>query len=144
MKSFTGATEVKDEIEFGKCLCCHKVLVTQQDFVWSCWYCSPKNNTAWKHGCDSAWKHFGDITPEYARQRQYDDIVVHTSLDKILLETDAPYLTPEPYRGKRNEPTYVLEIAKKMAEIKDIPLEKVIKITTQNAFNLFKINYKPI
>ena len=71
--------------------------------------------------------------------RQYDEIVVHTSLDKILLETDAPYLTPEPYRGKRNEPAYVLEVAKKVAELKNIPLETVIETTTQNTLNLFKI-----
>lgn len=71
--------------------------------------------------------------------RQYDEVVVHTPLEKILLETDAPYLTPEPYRGQRNEPAYVIEIAKKVAEIKDISTEEVIKVTTQNTLNLFKI-----
>ena len=71
--------------------------------------------------------------------RQYDEVVVHTPLDRILLETDAPYLTPEPYRGKRNEPAYVLEVAKKVAELKNIPLETVIETTTQNTLNLFKI-----
>lgn len=75
--------------------------------------------------------------------RQYDEIVMHTPLEKILLETDAPYLTPKPYRGKRNEPAYVIEVARRVAELKDIPIEKVIKVTTQNAFDLFKINYKP-
>lgn len=72
--------------------------------------------------------------------RQYDEVVVHTPLDRILLETDAPYLTPEPYRGQRNEPAYVLEVAKKVAELKDIPLETVIETTTQNTLDLFKIS----
>ncbi|MEK7151666.1 MAG: TatD family hydrolase, partial [Patescibacteria group bacterium] len=48
--------------------------------------------------------------------RQYDDIVKHAPLDRILLETDAPYLTPEPHRGTRNEPAYVIEVAKKIAD----------------------------
>lgn len=69
--------------------------------------------------------------------RQYDQIVVHTPLEKILLETDAPYLTPEPHRGKRNEPVYVLEVAKKVAELKSVPLETVVNVTTQNTLKLF-------
>jgi len=72
--------------------------------------------------------------------RQYDEVVVHTPLERILLETDAPYLTPEPYRGKRNEPSYVLEVAKKVAELKGVSTEEVIKVTTQNTLNLFKIH----
>ena len=72
--------------------------------------------------------------------RQYDEVVVQTPLDRILLETDAPYLTPEPYRGQRNEPSYVLEVAKKVAELKGISAEQVIKVTTQNVHNLFKIS----
>ena len=71
---------------------------------------------------------------------QYDEVVIHTPLDRILLETDAPYLTPEPYRGKRNEPAFVIEVAKKIAKIKDISTESIIKITTSNALRLFKVN----
>ncbi|MEX2090672.1 MAG: TatD family hydrolase [Candidatus Paceibacterota bacterium] len=71
---------------------------------------------------------------------QYDEIVIHTPLDKILLETDAPYLTPEPYRGKRNEPAFVWEVAKKIAELKNISTEEVIEKTNQNVIKLFKIS----
>lgn len=71
--------------------------------------------------------------------RQYDEVVLHTPLDRLLLETDAPYLTPEPYRGQRNEPAYVLEVAKKVAELKGISTEEVVRITTRNVQNLFKI-----
>jgi TatD DNase family protein len=71
--------------------------------------------------------------------RQYDEIVRETPLDRLLLETDAPYLTPEPYRGKRNEPAYVMEVAKKVAELKGETLEKVIEQTTRNCKNLFRL-----
>lgn len=71
--------------------------------------------------------------------RQYDEVVKYVPLDNILLETDAPYLTPEPYRGKRNEPLYVKEVAKKIAELKNEPPDKVIEQTTKNCKNLFRI-----
>ena len=60
-------------------------------------------------------------------------------LEKIMLETDSPYLTPAPHRGKRNEPSMVKIIAEKIAEIKNRPIEEVAKITTKNAEELFGI-----
>lgn len=71
--------------------------------------------------------------------RQYDEIVREVPLDRILLETDAPFLTPEPYRGKRNEPAYVIEVAKKLAELKKESLEKVVEETTNNCKKLFNL-----
>ncbi len=62
-----------------------------------------------------------------------------TPLDRLLIETDAPFLAPEPYRGKRNEPAFVLEIAKKIAELRGVKFEKIAKSTTKNAKNLFNI-----
>lgn len=70
---------------------------------------------------------------------QYDEIVREVPLERILLETDAPFLTPEPYRGKRNEPAYVVEVAKKLAELKNEPLEKVVEQTTKNCKDLFDL-----
>jgi TatD DNase family protein len=58
-------------------------------------------------------------------------------LNNIVLETDAPYLSPVPYRGKRNESSYLLKIAEKLAEIKNIPVEEVGAITTANAEKIF-------
>jgi TatD DNase family protein len=55
----------------------------------------------------------------------------------LVLETDAPYLSPVPYRGKRNEPAYMIEVAKKLAEIKKLHLHEVAAITTANAEKLF-------
>jgi TatD DNase family protein len=66
-------------------------------------------------------------------------VVEEIPLEKIVLETDSPYLAPAPYRGERNEPIYVQKVAKKIAEIKGISEEEVIKITTENAKKLYRI-----
>ncbi len=58
-------------------------------------------------------------------------------LDRLLVETDAPYLTPEPFRGKRNEPAFVVKTAEKIAALKEITLEELTKQTTKNAQHLF-------
>jgi TatD DNase family protein len=58
-------------------------------------------------------------------------------MEYLVLETDAPYLAPVPYRGKTNEPAYMLEVAKKLAEIKSFPLHEIAAITTSNAEKLF-------
>lgn len=60
-------------------------------------------------------------------------------LDRILIETDAPFATPVPYRGKRNEPVYVIETAKKLAEIRGLSTEELAKTTTENAKKLFSL-----
>jgi TatD DNase family protein len=66
-------------------------------------------------------------------------VVRDLPLDRILVETDAPYLTPEPYRGKRNEPGYVKFTAQKIAELKSISFDEVANATTANAKRLFGI-----
>jgi TatD DNase family protein len=58
-------------------------------------------------------------------------------LDRLLVETDAPYLAPVPYRGKRNEPAYTRLVAEKLAEIREIPLDELAKASTQNAGKIF-------
>ncbi|WP_371069826.1 TatD family hydrolase [Sediminibacillus sp. JSM 1682029] len=60
-------------------------------------------------------------------------------LDRLLVETDCPFLAPHPNRGKRNEPAYVKLVAEKIAELKELSFEEVSDATTNNAFNLFKI-----
>ena len=66
-------------------------------------------------------------------------IAAEIPLEKLLVETDAPYLTPHPYRGKRNEPFYVTLVAEEIARIKEISVEEVASVTTKNALNLFQI-----
>ena len=67
------------------------------------------------------------------------DVVSHVSLEHILLETDSPYLTPVPFRGKRNEPSHIPLIAKKIAELRGCSVEEVGQTTTLGAKKLFKI-----
>lgn len=61
-------------------------------------------------------------------------------LDRVLIETDAPFLAPHPYRGKRNEPAYVVEVAKQLAALHDVSLDRIADITTANAERLFRLN----
>lgn len=68
---------------------------------------------------------------------QYDEIIKNAPMDKIMIETDAPFATPAPYRGKRNEPIYAIEMAKKIAEVKNITVEEILTATTANALKLF-------
>jgi TatD DNase family protein len=66
-----------------------------------------------------------------------DDLVKKTPIEKILLETDSPFITPAPHRGKRNEPSFVTHIAKKIAELKGLKVEDLAEITSENARHLF-------
>ena len=68
-----------------------------------------------------------------------DETIKNIDLKYLLLETDAPYLSPMPNRGKRNESKFLLDIAKKLSEVKDIPLEEIAKKTTENAKKLFQL-----
>lgn len=67
------------------------------------------------------------------------DVVRQIPLDRILLETDAPYLTPVPHRGERNESSHIPIIAAKIAELKQIDIEEVASVTTENAIKLFRL-----
>ncbi|MBI5540347.1 MAG: TatD family hydrolase [Bacteroidia bacterium] len=68
------------------------------------------------------------------------EVAKNVSLSNIILETDSPYLTPAPFRGKRNESLYIKNIAEKIAELKNITLNEVAEITTKNAKQLFKLS----
>ena len=70
--------------------------------------------------------------------RELEEVVREVPLDKMMVETDSPYLTPKPFRGKKNEPAYVLHVAEKIANLKDINLEEVAESTTKTAYSLFK------
>lgn len=69
----------------------------------------------------------------------YNELVEYVPLDMVMSETDAPYVTPVPHRGKRNEPIFVKEVVKKIAEIKKLPLEQVKERLVENAFRVFKL-----
>lgn len=78
----------------------------------------------------------GAIT--YKNNHTAYEVITNISLDQVVLETDCPYLTPVPYRGKVNEPKYINLVAEKIAEWKNIKLDQVEQITTQNAYDFFK------
>ena len=66
------------------------------------------------------------------------DTVKALPLDKLLIETDSPWLAPVPHRGKVNQPAYVTDVAKCVADVKGITLEEVARVTTENFYKLFK------
>ena len=72
--------------------------------------------------------------------RDYDEAIKTIPLDRILSETDAPYVTPAPYRGQRNEPSYVTEVVKKLAEIKGVLTGEMMEIIWANANGIFAFN----
>jgi len=79
----------------------------------------------------------GVVTFDKAKTIQ--DVARRVPISSLLLETDAPYLAPIPHRGKRNEPSFIIYTAKKVAELKGVSLEEVADATTKNAKNLFQI-----
>ncbi|MFJ7311027.1 TatD family hydrolase [Peribacillus frigoritolerans] len=80
----------------------------------------------------------GPVTFKNAKKPK--EVAAAVPLDRLLIETDCPYLAPHPYRGKRNEPSYVKLVAEQIAEIKQLTIEEVSQATTENAKKLFGIN----
>lgn len=76
----------------------------------------------------------------FKNSKKLVEVVKDIPLEYLLLETDSPYLSPEPFRGKTNYPNYIEFVARKIAEIKDISYEDVIKVTTMNAIRQFDLN----
>jgi TatD DNase family protein len=68
-----------------------------------------------------------------------DEAIRETPLDRLLLETDGPYLAPVPHRGRRNEPAFVRHVAERVAEVRGLPLEELIAVTGQNANRAFQL-----
>ncbi|MFH1326232.1 MAG: TatD family hydrolase [Candidatus Falkowbacteria bacterium] len=91
-----------------------------------------------------AWKYFElnfliSFTGLITFNDQWNDLIRQCPLDKLIIETDSPFMAPIPHRGERNEPTYVKYVADRIAQIKDVSFESVIKATTKNAKKLFQI-----
>src|SRR5208282_3363616 len=75
----------------------------------------------------------------YPKTQNLRDVAKALPLQNILIETDSPYLAPQPYRGKRNEPAYVAEVARVLANVRDLPLEEVARATTVNFRRFFPL-----
>lgn len=76
----------------------------------------------------------------FKNEKKLKEIVTKLDTKYFLLETDSPYLTPEPFRGKPNEPKNIILVAQKISELKSQNLEKILEITTKNAEELFNVN----
>ena len=91
-----------------------------------------------------AWQYFGlglniSFTGLITFSAKWDDLIRRIPNDKFMIETDCPYMTPEPFRGQRNEPALVRKVAERMAEIKNFSFERIADISTENARKLFNI-----
>ena len=102
-------------------------------------HCCPLNADLIKTGLNKNFytSFAGPIT--FKNTKNANEIISNIPLNKILIETDSPYLSPEPNRGKRNDSRNVIYMAKKIAEIKQMDIEEVAKVTYQNALNAFNI-----
>ena len=76
----------------------------------------------------------------FRNAREMKDIARRVPLDRLLIETDSPYLAPVPFRGKRNQPAYVPHVAAEIAQLRGVPVEEVARATTANFFRLFRID----
>jgi len=76
----------------------------------------------------------------YPKNGALRDAIKHVPLDRILLETDCPYLTPIPYRGRRNEPTYVKYVAEEIAHLKGLEMNDIARQTTENVIRVFGLS----
>lgn len=99
-------------------------------------HCYPGSAESAKELIDRFYLGIGG-TLTFKNNKKTINVVKEIPLERIVIETDCPYLTPEPYRGKRNEPIYVEYVARKIAEIKGISYEEVVKVTTENAKKLY-------
>lgn len=114
----------------------HKRLIPENR-SWGVMHCFSGNENL-------AWEYFGlglmiSFTGLITFSRQWDTLIRKLPSDKYMVETDCPFLTPEPHRGKRNEPVFVKLVAQRIADIRGREIERIREITTNNARKLFKI-----
>jgi TatD DNase family protein len=80
----------------------------------------------------------GNVT--FPKAQQIRDAALEVPLERMLIETDSPYLAPVPHRGKRNEPAFVKEIARKIGEVRGLSMDEIGERTARNFYNFFKIS----
>ena len=96
----------------------------------------PKTGTWPKHSTRFYISLSGIVTFKNATELQ--EVARKLPLDRLLIETDSPYLAPMPYRGKPNQPAYVVEVAQFLADLHQMPLNRFAQTTTDNFYQLFK------
>ena len=90
-----------------------------------------------KRALDWGWylSFTGNIT--FPKARRALEVIAMAPLDRLMVETDAPYMAPEPFRGRRNDSGYVYRVAETIAQVKGIPTEEAARATTENGKQLF-------
>lgn len=104
-------------------------------------HCFSSNAELAKFGLEQGWYLSASGILTFKKAQELRGIFADVPLNRLLVETDAPYLAPVPYRGKRNEPSFVVKTAGMLAEIKGVSLEELAKITTENFLTLFTKAY---
>ncbi|HBO59666.1 MAG TPA: LuxR family transcriptional regulator [Alphaproteobacteria bacterium] len=104
-------------------------------------HCFSSNAELAKFGLERGWYLSASGILTFKKAQDIRDIFKDVPLNRLLVETDAPYLAPVPYRGKRNEPSFVVKTAETLAELKGVSLEDLAKITTENFLTLFTKAY---
>ena len=102
-------------------------------------HCCPFNKELVKHGIEAGFYIAFGGTCTFKNSKNADEIIKSIPIDKILIETDSPYLAPEPVRGTRNDSRNLKYIVKKIAQVREMKEDEIAKITYENAKRLFKI-----
>lgn len=102
-------------------------------------HCYPGSVESAKEVIDRFYLGIGGVLT-FKNAKKLVEVVENIPLDRLILETDCPYMAPTPFRGKRNEPMYVEYVAKKIAEIKNISYEEVVKATNENTKKAYRLD----
>lgn len=102
-------------------------------------HCYPGSVESAKEVIDRFYLGIGGVLT-FKNAKKLVEVVENIPLDRLILETDCPYMAPTPFRGKRNEPVYVEYVAKKIAEIKNISYEEVVKATNENTKKAYRLD----
>ena len=101
-------------------------------------HCYPGSVETAKRMIDRFYLGIGGVLT-FKNARKLVEVVTEIPIEKLVIETDCPYMAPTPYRGQRNEPIYTEEVAKKIAELKNMSYEDVVRITNENTRKAFKM-----
>lgn len=101
-------------------------------------HCYPGSVETAKQMIDRFYLGIGGVLT-FKNAKKLVDVVREIPLERLIIETDCPYMAPAPYRGKRNEPIYAVEVAKKIAELKNISYDEVVRITNENTRKAYKM-----
>ena len=148
LQKLAFVTQIKMANELGKTIVIHTreavmdtVTILKENKVENkgVFHCCPLNRELVKEALQLGFyiSFAGPVT--FKNSKNANEIIQMVPLDKILIETDSPYLSPDPFRGKRNEPRNVKLVAQKIADVKNISLENIANITFENAKKIFQI-----